>query len=47
MFRAKMLAKRLNLNVQGISAKSLRKKLPNQFLREIFAVIKDLVIRKY
>lgn len=47
MFRAKMLAKRLNFNVQGISAKSLRKKLPKQFLREIFAIIKDLVVRKY
>lgn len=47
MFRAKMLGKRLGYKVQGISAKSLRKKLPKQFIREIFAVLKDLIVRKY
>lgn len=47
MFRAKMLGKRLGYKVQGISARSLRKKLPKQFIREIFAVLKDLVVRKY
>jgi uncharacterized SAM-binding protein YcdF (DUF218 family) len=47
MFRAKMLGKRLGYKVQGISAKSSREELPKQFLREIFAVLKDLVVRKY
>jgi len=47
MFRAKMLAKRLNMNVQGLTAQSVRKKLPKQFIREIFAVLKDLIVRKF
>ena len=47
MFRAKMLAKRLNFNSQGLSAKSSRENLPKQFTREILAVLKDLVIRKF
>lgn len=47
MFRAKMLGKRLNYTIQGASAKSSREKLPRQFIREIFAVLKDLVVRKY
>ena len=47
MFRAKMLGKRLNYKIQGISAKSSREKLPKQFIREIFAVLKDLVVRKF
>lgn len=47
MFRAKMLGKRLNYKIQGISVKSSREELPKQFIREIFAVLKDLVIRKF
>lgn len=47
MFRSKMLARRLNLKCQGVSAKSAREKLPRQFIREIFAVLKDLVVRRF
>ena len=47
MFRAKMLAKRMNWKVQGSSAKSSREDLPKQFIREIFAVLKDLIVRKF
>ncbi|MCX7711017.1 MAG: YdcF family protein [Clostridia bacterium] len=44
IFRAKLLAKRLNLNAYGLPAETPLYIIPNHYVREFFAVVKCIIV---